>query len=144
MYNEREKLLHHRQLLSEKEAAADLELLKKLKPNHPRLAEFGFSPKRSAGDILLELLSVAHRDEIVKNRLQTHMPEQPETPEEPETPEPEPEQTETPEETETPEPEPEPETPEEPEENEKAAKSVTKSATKTASKKKAMSGSKKK
>lgn len=128
MYNEREKLLHHRQLLSEKEAAADLELLKKLKPNHPRLAEFGFSPKRSAGDILLELLSVAHRDEIVKNRLQTHMPEQPETPEEPETPE----------------PEPEPETPEEPEENEKAAKSVTKSATKTASKKKAMSGSKKK
>ena len=112
MYNEREKLLHHRQLLSEKEAAADLELLKKLKPNHPRLAEFGFSPKRSAGDILLELLSVAHRDEIVKNRLQTHMPE--------------------------------PETPEEPEENEKAAKSVTKSATKTASKKKAMSGSKKK
>lgn len=78
MYNEREKLLHHRQLLSEKEAAADLELLKKLKPNHPRLAEFGFSPKRSAGDILLELLSVAHRDEIVKNRLQARMPAKPE------------------------------------------------------------------
>lgn len=78
MYNEREKLLHHRQLLSEKEAAADLELLKKLRPNHPRLEEFGFSPKRSAGDILLELLSVAHRDEIVKNRLQARMSAKPE------------------------------------------------------------------
>lgn len=87
MYNDREKLLHHRQLLSEKEAAADLELLKRLKPNHPRLAEFGFSPKRSAGDILLELLDVAHRDDIVKNRLQAHKPETPEEPETPETPE---------------------------------------------------------
>lgn len=80
MYNDREKLLHHRQLLSENEAAADLELLKRLKPNHPRLAEFGFSPKRSAGDILLELLDVAHRDDIVKNRLQAHKPETPEEP----------------------------------------------------------------
>ena len=79
MYNDREKLLHHLQLLSEKEAAADLELLKRLRPNHPRLEEFGFSPKRSAGDILLELLSVAHRDDIVKNRLQVRMSAEPKT-----------------------------------------------------------------
>lgn len=79
MYNDREKLLHHQQLLSEKEAAADLELLKRLRPNHPRLEEFGFSPKRSAGDILLELLSVAHRDDIVKNRLQVRMSAEPKT-----------------------------------------------------------------
>ena len=84
MYNDREKLLHHRQLLSEKEAAADLELLKRLRPNHPRLAEFGFSPKRSAGDILLELLDVAHRDDIVKNRLQVRMSAEPKTDQKPE------------------------------------------------------------
>lgn len=69
MYNEREKLLHHQQLLSPKEAAADLALLKQLKPNHPRLGEFDFSPKRCAGDILMALLDIAHRDDIVKNRL---------------------------------------------------------------------------
>lgn len=69
MYNEREKLLHHQQLLSPKEAAADLALLKQLKPNHPRLGEFDFSPKRCAGDILMALLDIAHRDDIIKNRL---------------------------------------------------------------------------
>lgn len=84
MYNDRETLLHHRQLLSEKEAAADLELLKRLRPNHPRLEEFSFSPKRSAGDILLELLAVAHRDDIVKNRLQARMSSEPKIDQKPE------------------------------------------------------------
>ncbi len=131
MYNDREKLLHHRQLLSEKEAAADLELLKRLKPNHPRLAEFGFSPKRSAGDILLELLDVAHRDDIVKNRLQAKPEPTPEPTPEPE-PEPEPEPGPEPE----PEPEPEPVAP---------AESGTKEKKKSETpKKKAGKGSKKK
>ena len=65
MYNEREKLFHHQQLHSPKDAAADLALLKKLNPYHPRLKEFEFSPSRSAGDILLVLLGIVHRDDIV-------------------------------------------------------------------------------
>lgn len=69
MYNEREKLFHHQRLLSPKEAAADLVLLKRLKPNHPRLQEFEFSPERYAGDILMALLDVAHHDDIAINRL---------------------------------------------------------------------------
>ena len=91
MYNEREKLFHHQQLLSPKEAAADLALLRKLNPNHPRLQEFEFSPSRSAGDILLVLLGLVHRDDIVKNRLQHKQAPKPEPAPEPEpTPEPEP------------------------------------------------------
>ena len=90
MYNEREKLFHHQQLLSPKEAAADLALLRKLNPNHPRLQEFEFSPSRSAGDILLVLLGLVHRDDIVKNRLQHKQAPKPEPAPEPEpTPEPE-------------------------------------------------------
>lgn len=85
MYNEREKLFHHQQLHSPKEAAADLALLKKLNPYHPRLKEFEFSPSRSAGDILLVLLGIVHRDDIVKNRLQFKQVSEPEP-----TPEPEP------------------------------------------------------
>lgn len=69
MYNEREKLIHHQRLLSPKEAAADLAFLKQLKPNHPRLQEFEFSPQRSAGDILMTLLDVTHHDDIAMNRL---------------------------------------------------------------------------
>lgn len=69
MYNERERLIHHQQLLSKESAAADLQLLQKKSPKHPRLAEFGVSPKHHAGDILFELLKVCSRDEIVKNRL---------------------------------------------------------------------------
>ena len=69
MYNERERLIHHQQLLSKESAAADLQLLQKKSPKHPRLAEFGVSPKHYAGDILFELLKVCSRDEIVKNRL---------------------------------------------------------------------------
>lgn len=99
MYNEREKLFHHQQLLSPREAAADLALLKKLNPYHPRLKEFEFSPSRSAGDILLVLLGIVHRDDIVKNRLQFKQVSKSEpapTPEPEPSPEPEP----------TPEPEP--------------------------------------
>lgn len=33
------------------------------------MGEFDFSPKRCAGDILMALLDIAHRDDIVKNRL---------------------------------------------------------------------------
>ena len=99
MYNEREKLFHHQQLLSPKEAAADLALLRKLNPNHPRLQEFEFSPSRSAGDILLVLLGLVHRDDIVKNRLQHKQAPKPEP-----APEPEP----TPELEPAPEPEPAP------------------------------------
>lgn len=84
MYNEREKLFHHQQLLSPKEAAADLALLRKLNPNHPRLQEFEFSPSRSAGDILLVLLGLVHRDDIVKNRLQYKQAPKPEPAPEPE------------------------------------------------------------
>ena len=84
MYNEREKLFHHQQLLSPKEAAADLALLRKLNPNHPRLQEFEFSPSRSAGDILLVLLGLVHRDDIVKNRLQHKQALKPEPAPEPE------------------------------------------------------------
>ena len=84
MYNEREKLFHHQQLLSPKEAAADLALLKKLNPYHPRLKEFEFSPSRSAGDILLVLLGLVHRDDIVKNRLQYKQAPKPEPAPEPE------------------------------------------------------------
>ncbi len=84
MYNEREKLFHHQQLLSPKEAAADLALLRKLNPNHPRLQEFEFSPSRSAGDILLVLLGLVHRDDIVKNRLQHKQAPKPEPAPEPE------------------------------------------------------------
>ncbi len=69
MYNEREKLIHHQQLLSPEEAAADLELLRAKAPNHPRLSEFSLSPRRSADGILFELLAVASRDEIEVNRL---------------------------------------------------------------------------
>ncbi len=69
MYNERERLIHHQQLLSKESAAADLQLLQQKNPKHPRLAEFGVSPKHHAGDILFELLKVCSRDEIVKNRL---------------------------------------------------------------------------
>ena len=83
MYNEREKLFHHQQLLSPKEAAADLALLRKLNPNHPRLQEFEFSPSRSAGDILLVLLGLVHRDDIVKNRLQYKQAPKPEPAPEP-------------------------------------------------------------
>jgi len=85
MYNEREKLFHHQQLHSPKDAAADLALLKKLNPYHPRLKEFEFSPSRSAGDILFVLLGIVHRDDIVKNRLQFKQVSEPEP-----TPEPEP------------------------------------------------------
>ena len=84
MYNEREKLFHHQQLHSPKEAAADLALLKKLNPYHPRLKEFEFSPSRSAGDILLVLLGIVHRDDIVKNRLQHKQAPKPEPAPEPE------------------------------------------------------------
>ena len=91
MYNEREKLFHHQQLHSPKEAAADLALLKKLNPYHPRLKEFEFSPSRSAGDILLVLLGIVHRDDIVKNRLQFKQVSEPEpAPETEPSPEPEP------------------------------------------------------
>ena len=69
MYNEREKLIHHQQLLSTESAAADLELLRAKVPNHPRLSEFSLSPRRSADGILFELLAVASRDEIEVNRL---------------------------------------------------------------------------
>ena len=69
MYNEREKLIHHQQLLSTESAAADLELLRAKSPNHPRLSEFSLSPRRSADGILFELLAVASRDEIEVNRL---------------------------------------------------------------------------
>ena len=69
MYNEREKLIHHQQLLSTESAAADLELLRAKAPNHPRLSEFSLSPRRSADGILFELLAVASRDEIEVNRL---------------------------------------------------------------------------
>jgi septal ring factor EnvC (AmiA/AmiB activator) len=78
MYNEREKLFHHQQLHSPKDAAADLALLKRLKPTHPRLQEFGFSPSRCAGDILMALLDIVHRDDIVKNRLQFKQTPEPE------------------------------------------------------------------
>ena len=78
MYNEREKLFHHQQLHSPKDAAADLALLKRLKPTHPRLQEFGFSPSRCAGDILMALLDIVHRDDIVKNRLQHKQAPKPE------------------------------------------------------------------
>lgn len=91
MYNEREKLFHHQQLHSPKEAAADLALLKKMNPYHPRLKEFEFSPSRSAGDILFVLLGIVHRDDIVKNRLQFKHVSEPEPAPEPEpSPEPEP------------------------------------------------------
>lgn len=91
MYNEREKLFHHQQLHSPKDAAADLALLKKLNPYHPRLKEFEFSPSRSAGDILFVLLGLVHRDDIVKNRLQFKQASEPEPAPEPEpSPEPEP------------------------------------------------------
>jgi len=69
MYSERERLIHHQQLLSKESAAADLQLLKEKNPKHPRLAEFSVSPKHHAGDILFELLKVCSRDEIVRNRL---------------------------------------------------------------------------
>ena len=84
MYNEREKLFHHQQLHSPKDAAADLALLKKLNPYHPRLKEFEFSPSRSAGDILFVLLGIVHRDDIVKNRLQFKQVSEPEPSPEPE------------------------------------------------------------
>ena len=70
MYNERERLFHHQQLLAPGSAAADLRLLRQKSPRHPRLAEFSLSPARHADAILFELLAVASRDEIVKNRLQ--------------------------------------------------------------------------
>lgn len=115
MYNEREKLFHHQQLHSPKEAAADLALLKKLNPYHPRLKEFEFSPSRSAGDILLVLLGIVHRDDIVKNRLQFKQVSEPEPAPKPEpTPEPEP----APEPEPTPEPEPAPGEEEDPEKQE--------------------------
>ena len=69
MYNDRETLLHHNRLLSPSEAAADLRLLEQKSPNHPRLGEFRFSPRRYASDILMELLKVASTDEIIMNRL---------------------------------------------------------------------------
>ena len=62
MYNEREKLFHHQQLLSPKEAAADLALLRKL----------------------MVLLGLVHRDDIVKNRLQYKQAPKPEPAPEPE------------------------------------------------------------
>jgi len=69
MYNDRERLMHHRQLLSPADAAADLALLRQLSPRHARLAEFALSPQRSAGSILMELLALASRDQIVMNRM---------------------------------------------------------------------------
>ena len=69
MYNERERIMHHRQLLSKESAAADLRLLQEKDPRNPRLTEFGLSPSRCEDQILFDLLGVASRDEIVKNRL---------------------------------------------------------------------------
>jgi len=69
MYNERERIIHHRQLLSKESAAADLRLLQEKDPKNPHLTEFGLSPARLADQILFALLAVASRDEIVKNRL---------------------------------------------------------------------------
>lgn len=69
MYNERERIIHHRQLLSKESAAADLRLLQEKDPKNPHLTEFGLSPARLADEILFALLAVASRDEIVKNRL---------------------------------------------------------------------------
>ena len=119
MYNEREKLIHHQQLLSTESAAADLELLRAKVPNHPRLSEFSLSPRRSADGILFELLAVASRDEIEVNRLRhRNQSVEPKTEtedpiEETETVEPNPKtETETPaEETETVEPKTETEDP---------------------------------
>ena len=61
--------MHHRQLLSKESAAADLRLLQEKDPRNPRLTEFGLSPSRCEDQILFDLLGVASRDEIVKNRL---------------------------------------------------------------------------
>ena len=69
MYNDRERIIHHQQLLSKESAAADLQLLRTKAPKHPRLDEFALSPGRNADAILFELLGVASREEIVKNRL---------------------------------------------------------------------------
>ena len=69
MYNERERLMHHQQLLSPASAAADLQLLADRSPNHPQLDEFSLSPTRHHDAILLELLKVADRGTIVENRL---------------------------------------------------------------------------
>ena len=145
MYNEREKLIHHQQLLSPEEAAADLELLRAKAPNHPRLSEFSLSPRRSADGILFELLAVASRDEIEVNRLR-HRNQTVEPKTETETPAEETEpagpktETEAPtEETETVEPKTETETPAEETET---AKPMPPTA--TSSKKKTTTASKKK
>jgi hypothetical protein len=69
MYNERERLMHHQQLLSPASAAADLQLLADRSPKHPQLDEFSLSPTRHHDAILLELLKVADRGTIVENRL---------------------------------------------------------------------------
>ena len=66
MYNERERLMHHQQLLSPASAAADLQLLADRCPNHPQLSEFRLSPTRHHDAILLELLRVADRGTIVE------------------------------------------------------------------------------
>ena len=73
MYNDRERIIHHQQLLSKESAAADLQLLRTKAPKHPRLDEFALSPGRNADAILFELLGVASREEIVKNRLASKM-----------------------------------------------------------------------
>ena len=63
-------LIHHRQLLSKETAAADLKLLSEVAPRHPRLAEFQLAPAKCYDAILFELLKVASRGDIVKNRMQ--------------------------------------------------------------------------
>ncbi|MBQ8715841.1 MAG: hypothetical protein IJ552_11675 [Prevotella sp.] len=80
MYNERERIIHHRQLLSKESAAADLRLLQEKDPKNPHLTEFGLSPARLADEILFALLAVASRDEIVKNRLSSKETPAEETP----------------------------------------------------------------
>ena len=77
MYNDREKLTHHRRLFNEEFAVTDLCLLAEKAPRHPRLAEFGRSPRRYASEILLALLDVVSWDDIVQHRFKASVTEAP-------------------------------------------------------------------
>lgn len=74
-YSNKEKQKHFAELRNPEAAAADLELLRQVKPDHSSLTQFSRNPKRYSDDILYLLLDFSLRDEIRNNRRKVEEPE---------------------------------------------------------------------
>lgn len=68
MYSPREKLRIFNDIPNEGAAVADLNLLQRVAPQHPKLSVYKLNTRRYAGDILFSLLDFSTREEIILNR----------------------------------------------------------------------------